>query len=201
MSYSDNSLSNIDSNDSYDEYNNLSNINHSVNDYINDYINQNDSHSHSTQNTENKHQKSKKTTIKSNRLHNEINQLNQLNQLNEFNEFNEFNELNEIKKNKREINYNATLAAVYERQERLKKIKAKIELNSKNENNRLKLIGGLELLYNIVKKQNIKLVDKLQKEFTTSLPFNINLQTTIIKPPYLTPKIVSHRMEKLLNEN
>ena len=198
MSYSDNSLSNIDSNDSYDEYNNLSNINHSVNDYINDYINQNDSHSHSTQNTENKHQKSKKTTIKSNRLHNEINQLNQLNQLNEFNEF---NELNEIKKNKREINYNATLAAVYERQERLKKIKAKIELNIKNENNRLKLIGGLELLYNIVKKQNIKLVDKLQKEFTTSLPFNINLQTTIIKPPYLTPKIVSHRMEKLLNEN
>ncbi len=106
----------------------------------------------------------------------------------------------EVKKDKREVNYNATLAAVHERQERLEKMKARIEQKNRNENNRLRLIGGLELLYNIIKKQNIKLVDKIQTEFTTSLPFNINLQSTMIKPPYLTPKIVSHRMEKLLNE-
>ncbi len=131
--------------------------------------------------------------------HNDYSNSNDYSNPNEFNKDSKTKE-DESKKIKREINYNATLAAIHERQERLEKIKARIEQKNKNENNRLKLIGGLEMLYNIMKKQNIKFVDKIQSEFNTNLPFNSNLQSTIIKPPYLTPKIVSHHMEKLLNE-
>ncbi len=176
MSTSEYELSNLDSNESNDSNDDLNNnyLNNSINDYSNDFSNINDNQTSYIQNICNQNSyKKTKDSIKVDK---------------------------EVKKDKREINYNATLAAVHERQERLAQMKARIEQKNKNENNRLKLIGGLELLYNIIKKQNVKLADKIQTEFNTSLPFNINLQSTIIKPPYLTPKIVSHRMEKLLNE-
>ncbi len=185
MSISDCELSNIDSNDSTD-------YNDGLNNGLNDGLNFNNDNSYND------------NSYNDSYINHNMNKQNNQNQYNDSNnnkktKTSNKNEL-DVKNNKREVNYNATLAAVHERQERLAKMKARIDQKNKNEDTRLRLIGGLELLYNIIKKQNIKLVNKIQNEFTTSLPFNINLQSTVIKPPYLTPKIVSHRMEKLLNE-
>jgi hypothetical protein len=98
---------------------------------------------------------------------------------------------------KREINKKATLAAVLERQKRLEKIKEKTQKKEKS----LQMMNGIELLFNVIKTQNIKILEDVRHEFKSSLPFNIDMETEFIKPPYLTPKIVSHKLERLLNQN
>ncbi len=97
---------------------------------------------------------------------------------------------------KREINKKATLAAVLERQKRLEKIKEKTKKKEKS----LQMMNGVELLFNIMKIQNIKVLEDVKHEFKSNLPFNIDMETEFIKPPYLTPKIVSHKLERLLNQ-
>jgi hypothetical protein len=98
--------------------------------------------------------------------------------------------------NKKEINQKATLAAVLERQKRLEKIKEK----SKKKTKSLVMSSGIELLFNVMKLQNIKVLEDVRHEFKSSLPFNIDMEAEFIKPPYLTPKIVSHKLERLLNQ-
>jgi hypothetical protein len=95
---------------------------------------------------------------------------------------------------KKEINEKATMVGIRERQERLSQIKEK----RKNlQNNKLSL--GIQLLYNTLKEQNIKLLANLKEAFETNLPYNCDLTIDYIKPPYITPKIVSHKNERYLN--
>ncbi len=96
------------------------------------------------------------------------------------------------------INVKATLFAIRERQEKLEKIKEKNKQLIANINNNLLI--GTPLIYNIMKKQNQKLLDDVEKVFKTKLPFNSDLKKEFIKPPYLTPKIVSHKLTKILNQ-
>jgi hypothetical protein len=102
------------------------------------------------------------------------------------------------KKKEREINLKATLIGVRERLERLEKIRAlkEEELQKKND----KPVIGVELIYNITKKQNEKLLVDLESEFKSKLSFNTDLQKEFIKPPYLTPEIINHKMTKLFNQ-
>jgi hypothetical protein len=102
----------------------------------------------------------------------------------------------ESNEEKREINKKATLAAVLERQKRLEKIKEK----TKKKEISLQMMNGIELLFNIMKIQNIKILEDVKHEFKSNLPFNIDMEAEFIKPPYLTPKIVSHKLERLLNQ-
>jgi hypothetical protein len=96
------------------------------------------------------------------------------------------------------INVKATLSAIRERQEKLEKIKEKNKQFTANINNNLLI--GTPLIYNIMKKQNQKLLDDVEKVFQSKLPFNSDLKKEFIKPPYLTPKIVSHKLTKILNQ-
>jgi hypothetical protein len=102
------------------------------------------------------------------------------------------------KKKEKEINMKATLIGVRERLERLEKIRAlkEEELQKKND----KPVIGVELIYNITKKQNEKLLVDLDKEFKSKFSFNTDLQKEFIKPPYLTPEIINHKMTKLFNQ-
>jgi hypothetical protein len=97
---------------------------------------------------------------------------------------------------KREINKKATLEAILERQKRLEKINEKKQKKEKS----LQMKNGIELLFNIMKTQNIKILEDVRHEFKSCLPFNIDMETEFIKPPYLTPKIVAHKLERLLNQ-
>jgi hypothetical protein len=99
---------------------------------------------------------------------------------------------------KKEINIKATLIGIRERQERIQKIKANKEKQLQEENN--KNAFGVELLYNVMKKQNQKVLEDLNEIYKTKLPSNTDLQTEFIKPPYLTPQIVSHKQTKILNQ-
>jgi hypothetical protein len=113
------------------------------------------------------------------------------------NDYKEYNySKKESKEEKREINKKATLAAVLERQKRLEKIKEKTKKNEMS----LQMMNGIELLFNIMKIQNIKVLEDVKHEFKSNLPFNIDMEAEFIKPPYLTPKIVSHKLERLLNQ-
>ncbi len=96
------------------------------------------------------------------------------------------------------INVKATLFAIRERQEKLEKIKEKNKQFTANINNNLLI--GTPLIYNIMKKQNQKLLDDVEKVFQSKLPFNSDLKKEFIKPPYLTPQIVAHKMSKILNQ-
>jgi hypothetical protein len=96
------------------------------------------------------------------------------------------------------INVKATLFAIRERQEKLEKIKEKNKQFTANINNNLLIVTPL--IYNIMKKQNQKLLDDVEKVFQSKLPFNSDLKKEFIKPPYLTPKIVSHKLTKILNQ-
>jgi hypothetical protein len=98
----------------------------------------------------------------------------------------------------KEINIKATLVGVRERQERLNKIREQKKIENENVNNNITI--GVPLLYNIMKKQNAKLLEDINEAFKTKLSFNTNLKTEFIKPPYLTPKIVSHKLTKILNQ-
>ncbi len=98
----------------------------------------------------------------------------------------------------KKINIKATLIGIRERQEKIEKIKKEKELKSQNEKN--KILFGVELLYNIMKKQNYEVLGELNETFKSNLPFNTNLQSEFVKPPYLTPKIVSHKLTKILNQ-
>ena len=102
------------------------------------------------------------------------------------------------KKREKEINFKATLIGVRERLERLEKIKAlrEEELQKKNDTP----VIGIELIYNITKKQNEKLLENLDKEFKSKLSFNTDLHKEFIKPPYLTPEIINHKMTKIFNQ-
>ena len=44
------------------------------------------------------------------------------------------------------------------------------------------------------------MLGELNETFKNVLPFNCNLQKEFVKPPYLTPKIVSHKLTKILNQ-
>ena len=98
----------------------------------------------------------------------------------------------------KKINIKATLIGIRERHEKIEKIKKEKELKYQNEKN--KIVFGVELLYNIMKKQNYEVLGELNEEFKSSLPFNTDLQNEFVKPPYLTPKIVSHKLTKILNQ-
>jgi hypothetical protein len=43
------------------------------------------------------------------------------------------------------------------------------------------------------------LLDDLKETFNTNLPYNCDLKPEYIKPPYLTPKIISHKIERVMN--
>jgi hypothetical protein len=96
----------------------------------------------------------------------------------------------------KEINIKATLIGVRERQERLYKIREK----KKSEENYNNITIGVPLLYNIMKNQNIKLLDDMNLAFKDKLSFNTDLKKEFIKPPYLTPKITKHKLTKVLNQ-
>ncbi len=96
----------------------------------------------------------------------------------------------------KEINIKATLIGIRERQERLYKIREK----KKNEENHNNIMIGVPLLYNIIKNQNIKLLDDMNIAFKDKLSFNTDLKKEFIKPPYLTPKITKHKLTKILNQ-
>lgn len=105
-----------------------------------------------------------------------------------------------MSKNNKEkkVNIKSTLIGIRERQEKLDKIKKEKELKCHNEQN--KILFGVELLYNIMKKQNHELLGELNETFKKSLSFDTDLQSEFVKPPYLTPKIVSHKLTKILNQ-
>jgi len=98
----------------------------------------------------------------------------------------------------KEINIKATLIGIRERQEKIQKIKANRQKEVEIEND--SPLIGIELIYNIMKKQNQKLLVGLDKSFKSKLSFNTDLQAEFIKPPYLIPQIVSHKMTKILNQ-
>ncbi len=99
---------------------------------------------------------------------------------------------------KKEVNIKATLVGIKERCDRIERIKAIKEEKLKSENE--KPLIGIQLIYNIMKKQNQKLLVDLDKEFKSKLSFTTDLQKEFIKPPYLTPQIVAHKMTKILNQ-
>ena len=104
---------------------------------------------------------------------------------------------NELKpeKPKKPVNQKATLDGIIERQLKIKQLKEK---HKKKVNE--KLSGGMYLLYNIMKQQNTKLLKEVQEQFEDNLPFECNLEIDFIKPSYIVPKIVSHRLERHLNK-
>ena len=107
-------------------------------------------------------------------------------------------EKTEIKpeKPKKQVNQKATLDGIIERQQKIKQLKEK---HKKKVNE--KLSGGMYLLYNIMKQQNTKLLKEVQEQFEDNLPFECDLEIDFIKPSYIVPKIVSHRLERHLNKN
>ncbi len=112
------------------------------------------------------------------------------------NNLNNYLDDNGSENKKREINKKATLAAILERQKRLEKIKEKSKQKQKSH----VLMNGIELLFNVIKLQNTKVLEDVKNEFKSCLPFNIDMEAEFIKPPYLTPKIVSHKLERFLNQ-
>jgi hypothetical protein len=102
------------------------------------------------------------------------------------------------RKEKKPINIKATLIGVRERREKIEKLKALKEQKLQTEND--KPLIDIELVYNITKKQNQKLLVDLDRDFKSKLPFNTDLEKEFIKPPYLTPQIVAHKMTKILNQ-
>jgi hypothetical protein len=104
--------------------------------------------------------------------------------------------MSDKKSPKHEINMKATLSAIKERQERLSQIKEKKDSKMKQDS---KMSIGIQLLYDVMKKQNGKLLNEIGIVFKTNLPFNCDLEKEYIKPPYLVPKIVSHKFERHLN--
>ena len=102
------------------------------------------------------------------------------------------------RREKKPINIKATLIGVRERIEKIEKLKAIKEQKLQTEND--KLFIDIELVYNITKKQNQKLLIDLDRDFKSKLPFNTDLEKEFIKPPYLTPQIVAHKMTKILNQ-
>ena len=102
------------------------------------------------------------------------------------------------RREKKPINIKATLIGVRERREKIEKLKAIKEQKLQTEND--KPFIDIELVYNITKKQNQKLLVDLDRDFKSKLPFNNDLEKEFIKPPYLTPQIVAHKMTKILNQ-
>ena len=98
-------------------------------------------------------------------------------------------------KPKKPVNQKATLDGIIERQKKVSQIK---EIHKKKINE--KLSGGMYLLYNTLKLQNTKLLKEVQEQFEENLPFECNLENDFIKPSYIVPKIVSHRLERHLNK-
>lgn len=76
----------------------------------------------------------------------------------------------------KEINIKATLIGVRERQERLYKIREK----KKSEENYNNITIGVPLLYNIMKNQNIKLLDDMNLAFKDKLSFNTDLKKNLL---------------------
>jgi hypothetical protein len=114
-------------------------------------------------------------------------------------EFNEpINNKTEMKseKSKKPVNQKATLDGIIERQQKIKQIKEK-QKKKANE----KLSGGMYLLYNTLKLQNTKLLKDVQEQFEENLPFECDLESDFIKPSYIVPKIISHKLERHLNKN
>jgi hypothetical protein len=96
---------------------------------------------------------------------------------------------------KREFNEKGTLTAMIERQKRLSQIKERME----KKQNKNQISSGLTILYSTLKNQNQLLLDDLKETFNTNLPYNCDLKPEYIKPPYLTPKIISHKIERVMN--
>jgi hypothetical protein len=96
---------------------------------------------------------------------------------------------------KREFNEKGTLTAMIKRQQRLSQIKERME---KKQNNN-KISSGLIILYSTLKNQNQLLLDDIKDTFNDNLPYNCDLKPEYIKPPYLTPKIISHKIERVMN--
>ena len=99
-------------------------------------------------------------------------------------------------KPKKPVNPKATLDGIIERQQKIKQIKEK-QKKKANE----KLSGGMYLLYNTFKLQNTKLLKEVQEQFEENLPFECDLESDFIKPSYIVPKIISHKLERHLNKN
>jgi hypothetical protein len=96
---------------------------------------------------------------------------------------------------KKEFNEKGTLSAMIERQQRLSKIKERKHKINENQT----VFTGIQLLYYTLKNQNNLLLDDLQEVFSSNLPYNCDLKPNFIKPPYLTPKIISHKIERTMN--
>lgn len=99
-------------------------------------------------------------------------------------------------KPKKSVNQKATLDGIIERQQKITQIKEK-QKKKANE----KLSGGMYLLYNTLKLQNTKLLKEVQEQFEENLPFECDLENNFIKPSYIVPKIISHRLERHLNKH
>jgi hypothetical protein len=97
----------------------------------------------------------------------------------------------------KEINYSLTLEGMTERHNKFENNKKKrlLETTAKNP----ELIYGIELLYQILEKENIKMLTKLQREFQTYIQPNADL-VKLLKPPYLVPEIVNNGVERALND-
>uniref|UniRef100_A0A6C0E873 Uncharacterized protein n=1 Tax=viral metagenome TaxID=1070528 RepID=A0A6C0E873_9ZZZZ len=96
-----------------------------------------------------------------------------------------------------EINYHQTLEGITERYLKFEKNKNKRLEREKNK--KPELVYGIELLYKILEQENIKILNKIQREFKDHIDPHVDL-TKILKPPYLVPEIVKHGSEKALND-
>jgi hypothetical protein len=97
----------------------------------------------------------------------------------------------------KDINYYQTLEGMTERYNRFENNKIKRLLKEKSK--KPEIIYGIELLYNILEQENIKVLKKLQRDFKDHIEPHTDL-TTLLKPPYLVPEIVNHESEKTLND-
>jgi hypothetical protein len=95
----------------------------------------------------------------------------------------------------KEFNEKGTLSAMIERQKRISQIKERME---KKQNNNT-ISSGLKILYSTLKNQNQLLLDDIVETFSVNLPYNCDLKPNYIKPPYLAPKIISHKIERVMN--
>ncbi len=95
----------------------------------------------------------------------------------------------------KKINENRTLSAMIDKQKRLSHIKERYQKKQMNSS----ASTGIQLLYGTLKNQNQLLLNDITEAFQIDVPSNSNLTSEFIKPPYLIPKIVSHRIERTMN--
>ena len=102
-------------------------------------------------------------------------------------------------KSKKELNYRMTIEGMQEHYDKLTKLKEKKKKRAKEKEDNPEMLFGIELLYRILEKENLKMLAKLQREFREHIDPGVNVRK-LLKPPYLVPEIVSHKIEKALND-